>query len=347
MATTTKTQVATLLLLFLIMILTFVTYKASNQAGTITTDAAPPQNQQVSVSVSSESISMTREEAIANADLIVEARVINISATQWNQDNGEYWQETTVYDAERGLETSHSAWPIHTIELSIVEPIIDAIGVGQTVTLTVLGKSPGAQDPTVEGQSIQVAGGPSPTLSVGDEVILFATQGEIAWRDPSRPIRLVEAPDGTTYFDVGTRSIISFLASPADSYLVKQDDGLYHSVEGAIMGQEPLSRDALLRQIAEVRPNTSQIVAPLDCPLILDSNYDYEAESGYETPQQALDNFDLEELPLGTPIIAIEEDSRVIWSLIDKGTKVGSITAERNPNSNLWNISGSEKCSEE
>lgn len=258
MATITKNPVAIIFILCLTTILALVAYKIPKQATTIAPDVETIQNEQVSVSMHFETIGMTREEAIKKADLIVAARVTNISATQWNQDSGEYWRETTIEDASQGLETSHSAWPIHTIELSVIEPIVDVLGVGQTVTLIVLGKSPAPQDPTIEGSSVQIAGQPPHTLKVGDEVIVFATQGEIAWRDPSRPIRLEEAPDGATYFDVGTRSIISFLAGPADSYLVKRGDGLYHSVEGATMGQEQISLDAPLQQIAEVRPVSIQ-----------------------------------------------------------------------------------------
>lgn len=258
MATIMKRPVTIGLVICVVLALALVAYKTSIQTATTADSEQELSSEQLSVSIDSEYISVTRDEAIESADLIFAGKVTNISATQWNQDSGEYWRETTVEDAARGFETSHTAWPIHYVELSIIEPIIDEIRVDRTVTLTILGKSPVEQGHTTSRISVQIEGQPPHALTVDDEVIVFAAQTEIAWRDPARPIRLVEAPDGTTYFDIGTRSVISFLGNPRDSYLLKEDDGLYHSVEGATMRQEAIPLELLIQQIAQVRPISLQ-----------------------------------------------------------------------------------------
>lgn len=219
-------------------------------------------NENITVNIEAEHILLTREDMLEQADIIFVGKVTNISPTRWNQDSGQYWQEVTEEGvAEKGerLTTTHSAWPIHEIELSIVQPIVDEIGIDEKVILTLIGKSPVDNiSQTNNGETIQIEGDSSHALQIGDEIIVFAVRTEIAWRDPNRPIKLVTNEDGVTYFDIGKRSIIDFIGIPSDSYLIKGDNGLFYSVEGATEYHEPISLDQLIKRIGEKRETLIQ-----------------------------------------------------------------------------------------
>ena len=136
--------------------------------------------------------------------------------------------------------------------LSVIQPIVDEIGVGAEVVLTLLGKSP------VETATSDIANGvqvdaEAVNLQIGQELIVFAMQTYVAWRDPNRPIQLITNPDGTSYFNIGKRSIITLMGVVANAYLVKGDDGLYYCSDAASNRQEPVSLDSLIRDIAQKR----------------------------------------------------------------------------------------------
>jgi hypothetical protein len=58
-------------------------------------------------------ISLTREEMIDRAQIIFVGKVTSIPPTQWNQDSGEAWADGLM---------------LHYIELEVLEPIVDTIG---------------------------------------------------------------------------------------------------------------------------------------------------------------------------------------------------------------------------
>lgn len=80
-----------------------------------------------------------------------------------------------------------------------------------------------------------------------------------------------------------------------------------------------------------------------DCPLIEDFNIDVAEGDGHATPQQALEAFVQDEHLPGTPTIETEEESRVVWALLDSGEKIGSIEAALT-DWELWVISRGEWC---
>lgn len=213
------------------------------------------EEENITVNFETESVYFTQEELLKGADLIFAGKVLAISPTRWNQDSGEYWTETTeegmTTEGEQ-LTTTHSAWPIYEVELSVIQPIVDEIGVSQEVVLTLLGKSPidtvtsdTASDVQVDAETVN--------LQIGQELIVFAMQTDLAWRDPTRPIELITSPDGTSYFDIGKRSIITLMGVTANAYLVKGSDGLYYYSEKASNRQEPISLDSLIQDISQKR----------------------------------------------------------------------------------------------
>ncbi len=136
---------------------------------------------------------LTFDQMARQSGAILAGQVTRISPTLWNQDGGEYWEET-ITDAA-GLQTLDHALPYYEIELAVSEPIVDAIGLdariraGQPIVLTVIGMSP-RQDPDTAAASADamvVADGDT-RLHVGDAIVAFARPTRMAWRDGSRAI---------------------------------------------------------------------------------------------------------------------------------------------------------------
>lgn len=196
-----------------------------------------------------------REGMIKTADAILAGRVTNISPTQYNQDSGEYWEQTTIEGP--GLETIHTALPVFTIELTVDTVWVDEIGLGETAVLTQVGSSPLDDN---HDWSIQA----------GDEIIAFVVQREIAWWD-GQPVRAIPYEDGFS-FEVGRREVLRFANAPADTYLLRQADGRYASLPGASEPWPPLTLNEFSHEIALFRPVptdegvTLQIVTPEPSP---------------------------------------------------------------------------------
>jgi len=198
------------------------------------------ENTPVSIEFRGSCAALTREEMIEQADLVFVGRVVNIAPTRWNQDSGEYWDEDETQDPDSSLL-------YHEIELAIIRPIIDTIGVGEKVVITVLGNSPVGPQPEVPGLKVNgqpvivvEAGSPEHDLKVDDQAIFFAEQREIAWRGGIG----------------GMRPVVSFMGCYRDSYLVQGKDGLYHFWRPDL--EPPISLEALIVQIAQRRETPVQ-----------------------------------------------------------------------------------------
>lgn len=114
--------------------------------------------------------------------------------------------------------------PYHDITLSLAQPIVGDMN--EEVKLTVIGNSPldGSEDTLLASDH---------ALAMGDEVIVFARNTEFAWRRPER----IPA--------------IMFMGSPQTSILTKEEDGLYHSINGDVYSLEDF--------IAEVGEQKTQL----------------------------------------------------------------------------------------
>lgn len=152
-------------------------------------------------------IELPIEVMMKEADSIFTGKVTQISETRWNQDNGRFWTE--------GL-------PYHTVTLSLISPIVGTHQ--EEVVITVIGDSP--LDSEESGLSIESG----QSLSVGDEIAVFARETEIVWREPA------------------TRPVTMFMSSPTLSTLLKGEDGLYHAANG-----EKYSLDEFVTQVQKNR----------------------------------------------------------------------------------------------
>jgi hypothetical protein len=257
-----KTDIKNYKLKLCLCILTFfLLISCSTQTSSPTTavdESEKVAGEPITVSFETSSVYFTRAELMTQADLIFAGKVLDISPTRWNQDSGEYWTETTEdgvsADGEK-LTTTYSAWPVYEIRMAVDQPIVDKVGVGQEVVLTLLGKSPIDDDVlNSNGESVQIDA-ESVALQNGQELIVFASQEELAWRDASRPIELITGSDGTSYVDLGKRSIITLMGVETNAYLVKGSDSLYYPAAGATNKQEPISLEQLAQEITQKREN--------------------------------------------------------------------------------------------
>lgn len=128
------------------------------------------------------------ETMMSEADMIFQGQVVEISQTRWNQDSGEYW--------DGGL-------PYHEIVLAVGQPIVG--DVQDQAKVTVLGNAPLDDQVVLEGGH---------SLQVGDELVVFARQTELAWRESERVPALM------------------FMGSPESSMLTQKEDGLFYAIDG-------------------------------------------------------------------------------------------------------------------
>jgi hypothetical protein len=121
----------------------------------------------VEAEIVSEEETFLRDEMITQAEAIFLGRVDFVGETKWNQESGAYWAE---------------GQPYYHIAVSVVQPLVDEIGLGTGGVLTVSGKSP-LNGQSTGGDAMTLVDSSRQELQVGDEIILFVRQSEMTWRD--------------------------------------------------------------------------------------------------------------------------------------------------------------------
>ncbi|MEM8533756.1 MAG: hypothetical protein AAGF95_23130 [Chloroflexota bacterium] len=170
----------------------------SNEAAAPTTEkAVTPSEEPLVYSYEASYTALTRGQMITQSDAIFVGQVRDISSAQWNQDNGEYFED-------------HKTFQIlyHDIEVHVVRSIVDSLNLDDVVTVTVLGNSPaGSIDSGPEIRS-----DPEHSLQTGDQYVFFVVKRHMGWKnDPTGPEE--------------TRLILRFITAPSISYLKKVDSG--------------------------------------------------------------------------------------------------------------------------
>jgi hypothetical protein len=178
------------------------------------TEKKPDDVQTVEIIQESSYILLPTEQMIDESNAIVAGKVIKISPTQWNQDSGEFW--------EGDLANEQFPLQLHYIELEIIKPIVDGIGLDSLVKITVLRSSP------LDGTSEH-------NLKEGDQIVVFLADRELVWQG-------------------GMRKVVRLTNAPAYSYYVLDKDGLYHG----LLLEMPLSFEQVVAQIAERRETLVQ-----------------------------------------------------------------------------------------
>jgi hypothetical protein len=167
------------------------------------------------------------ERMLRESDSIIVAQVESISNTRWNQDSGEYWEQTLVHDGNETIVTAH---PYYEIGLSVQEVLADVDGaVDDQISIVVIGASP--LDYEEDGNGTE--------LSIGDNIVSFNTRREIGWRN--QPITY---DDDEKRMEIGRKLVHTFTGSPDTSYLIRGEDGLYYD-SSSIEEFGPISIEAL------------------------------------------------------------------------------------------------------
>lgn len=96
------------------------------------------------------------DQLVKTSDVIFVGKVIELTPSRWNQDNGKYWQDGFQY---------------HTVRFEVSQFIVDQIGASSQKTIEVM----------VGGMSI-AEGNRDYSLKLGDEVIAFAGLVDLAWK---------------------------------------------------------------------------------------------------------------------------------------------------------------------
>lgn len=150
------------------------------------------------------------ETMIKEAEVIVAGKVIAIGETRWNQDSGQYWEETFP---SNGYETVVSALPYYEITMSVDHLLADSLGVKDSqLVIIVIGPSP--IDHQAEASSIHPKS--------GDDIVAFVGQGEIGWRSGQITYN---KDDGS--LETGRKAALLLMGGPDNSHLLKNADNLY------------------------------------------------------------------------------------------------------------------------
>lgn len=126
------------------------------------------------------------EQIIDTSEAIFLGQVLAVSGTSWNQDSSKYW--------EGGL-------PVHTIDVQVLQPIVDTLELPEQVTITQVGYSP------LEGRGVY-------SVAVGQRAVFFVVQTHIAWRDRLVPVLRLTGDPADSVIIVGDER---YAAQPTDA----------------------------------------------------------------------------------------------------------------------------------
>ncbi|MFN8439603.1 MAG: hypothetical protein U0175_02480 [Caldilineaceae bacterium] len=125
------------------------------------------------------------------ATAIFLGKVTAISPAQWNQDSGEYWDDSG---------STSAALVLHYIEIEVQEPLIDNIGLEKQVKLPTLSEY------YLVDEKLNVIEEKLPRrhdLVAGDQAVFFIDKTELAWRGGVRPVLYLATYPGQSYFKLG------------------------------------------------------------------------------------------------------------------------------------------------
>lgn len=114
------------------------------------------------------------EQLINDADVVFAGTLKHISHSKWNQDNDEYWTDESPARVTTPLQ-------YHTLQFDVSQFIINKTESKdlKKIEITVLGPSP-------------IDGNADYNLSIGDNVVVFARETELAWKEGSHRKPIIE-----------------------------------------------------------------------------------------------------------------------------------------------------------
>jgi hypothetical protein len=182
-------------------------------------------------------LTISFEEMVRTADLIVSGQVAEIGKTKWNQDGGEYWEET--YKDEGG-ETRIGAFPYFEVTLSPEQVVFDpSHAADQPIVVTLIGMSPSDTQAAPDELG----------LRPGSEIVAFIRHGEVAWWRGQLDYDKVSGS-----FSIGRKPVLQFMGVPNESYMRLGEDGLFKFAT-RLDQTEALSLAELTMLVQDVRGN--------------------------------------------------------------------------------------------
>lgn len=178
------------------------------------------------------------EDMVQTADVIVAGSVVDISKTKWNQDSGEYWEQTLKDDVG---ETRLSAIPYYEVTIIPKQVFVDPAQVANgKVVVTIIGMSP----------SDTAAAADELGLKAGSKIVAFVRQGELAWWNGSFTYNKTSGS-----FSYGMKPVLQMIGVPKDSFLEQGSDGLFRFSSRPDQS-EAFTMSDLTRLVQEVRSKT-------------------------------------------------------------------------------------------
>jgi hypothetical protein len=170
-----------------------------------------PYSKTTLVEQSASYLAVSDNELVEKSDIILLGKVVKISPTRWNQDDGSAWDNSGMTIA---------ALQFHEIEVKVLRKVVDTINIGDSLIVTVIGPSP-----------IDVHSDYS--LKENDQVVMYVKQGKIAWRE------------------VGMKKAFLFNGSPYQSLYVQSPDGRFgrRSEKTSVSLEELIGKVKALRPI--------------------------------------------------------------------------------------------------
>lgn len=120
------------------------------------------------------------EQLVNEADIVFVGTLTDISPSKWNQDNGKYWIDESPDRVTTPLQ-------YHTLRFDVSQLIINKTKLQdlKNIEITILGPSPLEKNADY-------------SLSVDDNVVIFARETELAWQEGNHRKPIIEiatAPD--------------------------------------------------------------------------------------------------------------------------------------------------------
>ncbi len=175
----------------------------------------------VNVCVDFESVGLSREDRARESQAVIHGLVTSVGPTRWNADDGQYWDDPT---------SSSAVLPYHIVTLEPFEVLSDeGVGLTGSTSVSILIARMSPIDSSGCGP-----GSVSP-FAVGNEIIAFVENREIAWRTK------------------GFYRTLQFTGEPAESSLIKMKTGDFQEMHSLEIDEPQYSVDELRRVIRDLR----------------------------------------------------------------------------------------------
>lgn len=175
----------------------------------------------VNICVDFDSVGLNREDRARESQAVVHGRVTSVGPTLWNADDGRHWDDPG---------SGSAVLPYHIVTLELLDVLSDdGVGLTGSTSISILVARMSPIDASGCGP-----GSVSPFV-VGNEIIAFVENREIAWRTK------------------GFHRALQFTGEPAESSLIKTKAGDFQEMQSLETDEPHYSVDELREVIHDLR----------------------------------------------------------------------------------------------